>query len=694
MKGKTNDYYQLYLKAKKTYCEEDVKEWFEKDYSDYKNIYEEIKSTLCTTEGIGIDSLHTRMQLVIEAKLSKEASGAINESLNAYQVIRDAVTDKVFDFSHEDAWVKAIHLAFLYYTHRKIQSNYGLPDEYEFIAQSLVYLKEKGFYVESIDGHINPNDPELVRLCTAIEYRVKQVGMEGFVSFMSVVHNNFSQEEQRFFFFRRRPTMPSLQKPLPPYGYVFNLFCKNLGSTKKIKSKELYKRLNEVQDLSTHLATILDLDKMSPWANINVFPENIIQKLTEWVLYPEVFYIPQISPVHGKKIFPRIFELIENNTEEGLSEIIKAAKIMERIEDYIHQQGAICGELTEDGIFDLCLDVDNRDNIRKILNSLSEPAENINKGYMTPFDAQKSNIREIPLIKSNNGYVVSNIATYNIAKYRALLKISLAHNRKAEQKLGFALEDFIKENFEKSHVDHHHAFEYLAPDYIREVTKTARDKGECDFIIESTDYVYLIEVKKKGLTKESQSGHSLNLLLDTVLSFLKSINQLTVAELILLKEGSINSFDGGKRVELNGRRIFKLVLSLEDMASLQCDNIKTSLMHGLYSIRINVSDKLLNADAEKINRILDEFTFLQAELMGINENYKHAPFHCVSYLSTPQLLTILEDVENNEDFSNNISRSNSIVYSLMDWYASYLMAKDSNLLNDHKDALKNTVLVN
>jgi hypothetical protein len=694
MKGLTNNYYQLFLEAKSSFIESDVIRELKGDFSDYKVIYDEISKLLHDASGIGIDSLHTRKQLVIEERLNSKLSESINESLSIFQSIRDAVTDKVLEFSNKVAWIKAIQLSLLYYLHRKLKTQHGIPEEYHFIAESLFYLKKRGFNIESIDGYIKTDNTELMRLSNAIDYRVKKLGKQGLLNFVSVIGKNYSRDEQRFFFYRRRPIMPTVQKPSPPYGYVFNLFCKNLNSSCKVKAKEQERLLNEIQDLSTHLATVLDIDKTSPWANINVEPENIIEKLTEWVLYPEIFYIPQISPVHGNKIFPRIFELIDNNTEEGLSEIMKTSSVMERIEDSICQQGAISGEFTEKQIVNFCLDIDKPDNIKQILNSISKPAEEINKGYLSPFDAYKSNIREFPLIKTKTGYVVANIATYNMAKYRSLLKVSEKHNPKTEQRLGFALEDFIKERFDKSNIEYHHSVNYSAPEYVKKITNTNRDKGECDFIIESSEYVYLIEVKKKGLTKESHSGSGLHLLLDIALSFLRSINQLTIAEIILLNEGKISYSGGDKEVVLNGRDIFKLVISLEDMASLQCDNIKNSILKGLYNIRVDVNDDSANDVTGRINKTIEEFTLLQEVLISKGHKYQRVPFHHVSYLSTPQLLTILDDVDNNDDLSHNISCSNSVVYSLMDWYASYKASKNNKLFKDNKDVFKDKVLIN
>ncbi|MFS1467057.1 hypothetical protein BCU33_013380 [Vibrio lentus] len=694
MKGLTKDFYQLFLEAKGSFVESEVIIELDGDISNYNDIYEKISLQLQEPSGIGIDSLPIRKQLVIEAKLTPELTESINQSLDSFMAIRAATRDKVTKFCNKAAWIKAIHFSFIYFSHRKVPVNFGHPDEYDFIANSLSYLKAKGFHIECIDGLIRSDDSELTRLSQAIDIRAKKLGQVGFKTLTSVLNDHFSKDQQRFFFYRKRPTLPIAQKPHPPHGYVYNLVCKYIDLPCKLNKSQQANLLNEIQDLSTHLATIIDIDKMSPWSSINTSSENILEKLQEWVLYPEVFYIPQISPIHGKVIFPRLFELIDNNTSDTLSEIDKASKVMNRIEDAILKDAYIYGYFSEKGICQLCADIDSPANIKKIVESLSKPSYEINKRYITPFHAVKSNLREFPLIKTKTGYVVANIATYNVAKYWALLRLSEKYNSKAEQRLGYALEDFVKESFDNANIMYHHSFKFLSPDYIKQIAKTNRDNGECDFIIESKDYIYLIEVKKKGITKESQAGSSLHMLFDASLSFFKSINQLTVAELILLNDGEICNSENGEKIELKDRTIYKLVISLEDMASLQCDNIKNSLLQSLYGAQINVLDSSYSSITNKINKTLEEFTFLHQELITKGERYQHVPFHCVSYLSTPQLLTLLEDVYSNDDFSNHINRSNTIVYSLMDWYASYKASKSNKLIKENEEVFKNKVLIN
>ncbi|MEZ8773389.1 hypothetical protein [Vibrio sp. 10N.247.310.17] len=694
MKGLTKDFYQLFLEAKGSFVESEVIKEFDGDISGHKDIYEKISLLLQDPSGIGIDSLPIRKQLIIEAKLTPELAESINQSLDSFMAIREATRDKVTKFSNQTAWIKAIHFSFIYFLHRKVPVNFGYPDEYDFIANSLSYLKMKGFNIECKDGLIRSDDSEFVRLSQAIDIRAKKLGKVGFRAVTLVLNNHFSKDEQRFFFYRERPTLPKAQKPHPPHGYIYNLVCKYIDLPCKLKKNQQAKLLNEIQELSTHLATILDIDKMSPWSSINTSSENILEKLQEWVLYPEIFYIPQISPIHGKDIFPRLFELIDNNTTDTLSEIGKASKVMSRIEDAILKGGYICGDFEEKDIYRLCADIDSPENIKRIVESLSKPSCEINKRYITPLHAVKSNLREFPFIRTKTGYVVANIATYNVAKYWALLRIAEKHNSKAEQRLGYALEDFVKESFDNATIMYHHSFKFLSPDYIKQIAKTNRDNGECDFIIESKDYIYLIEVKKKGLTKESQAGSSLHMLFDASLSFFKSINQLTVAELILLNDGEICNSENGEKIELKDRAIYKLVISLEDMASLQCDNIKNALLQSLYGTQINVPDSTYSNITNKINKTLEEFTFLHEELITKGERYQHVPFHCISYLSTPQLLTLLDDVNSNDDFSNHIKRSNTIVYSLMDWYASYKASKRNKLIKDNQEFFKNKVLIN
>lgn len=694
MKGLTDVFFQLFLEAQSNFSEAEVIEELDGNVSDYQVIYQKISLLLHDPSGICIDSLPIRKQLVIEAKLNPDLTDKIDKSLDSFKVIRDATSEKIKEFSNKTAWVKSIQYTLAYFQHRATHSNLGHPDEYSFIANSLSYLNKNGFQVEYIDGKINPDNSELSRLSQAIDVRVKKLGNVSFKVITSIINDHFSKEDKRFFFYRNRPTVPTTQKPTPPHGYIYNLACKYIDLPCKLKTNHQTRLLNEIQELSTHLATILDIDKMSPWSNINTNPDNILEKLQEWVLYPEIFYIPQISPIHGKKIFPRIFELIDNNTQDTLSEISTASRILNQLEDELLKNGFICGEFSENDIYRICAGIDSPANIKTIVDSLSIPSHKINKHYVTPFHAVHSNLREYPFVKTKRGYVIANVPTYNVAKYWALLRISEKNNSKAEQRLGYALEDFIRESFDKANITYHNGFKYLSPNYIKKIAKTNRDNGECDFIIESKDYIYLIEVKKKGLTKESQSGSRLHLLFDTSLSFFKSINQLTVAEMILLNDGMISNSVNGEQIKLKGRTIYKLVISLEDMASLQCDNIKLGLLQSLYGAKITVPDSSYSDIKDKINKTLEEFTLLHSELVTKGERYEHSPFHCISYISTPQLLTLLDNVYDNDDFSDRVNQSNFLVYSLMDWYASYKASKDNQVIKENHKALRGKVIIN
>lgn len=692
MQGHTGQYYLLFLQAKDKYIKEGMGSEFELDPSGYRKTYEKIKNTLENKDGMGIDSLNTRLQLTIEEKLSPNSSCEIRRSLSVFCVVRDAVAKNVLDFSNKKEWVEAIICAMQYQESKHSVARPYVPEEYSCVSESIFELNKLGFKIESIDGLINVRDPEFLRLTCAIDYKVSKLGGVGFDVFNELIVNMFSVRDMRFFFFRRRKVLSSSQKPNLPYGYLFNLFCKNIGNKTKVKKHKVGKKFKEVEKLSMHLSTILEIDKMTPYSNIYVTHENILEKLQEWILYPEVFYIPQMSTNHGKIIFPRLFELIDGFPEDCLKEIKLVTAILQRIEDALIHSKCISGIFSKDELWGLCKDIANRDELSRILNMVSVSSSSINQDYKTPFDSYRANIKEVPLVRRHPDYVVVNIATYNIGVYRTLLKVSLAVYPGTERKLGFALEKFIKERLDKSNIENHHSFKYFVPDPLKISLGTNRHEGECDFIVESKEYIFLVEVKKKGLTKKSWSGDIASILTDTTLSFVKSINQLSIAELILLSEKKIVS-KSGTEIQLKQRDIFKLVISFDDMASLQTDSIKNGLLSGLYNSVISAQGANFD-NIEDINKILSEFTAAHIELARWGEKYKKNPFHDISYLSTPQLLTILENANNNEEFELNICRTNSVNYSLMDWYASYTQAKGNKSFAEYKSVFKKSTMIN
>lgn len=692
MQGNTGKYYLLFCEAKNNYNMEEMMQKLGSDPSDYNNIYKRIRDILECEDGVAVDSSRTRLQLVIEQKLTPKISDKIKESLLIFGVIRDAVERKIIRYDEKLKWIEAIKYSLLYQDHKKLKITLNFPEEYNLIANSISKLRGDGFKVQSIDGLIMQNDPEIFRLSEAIDYRVSKLGSDGFFHFNNEMAKNFSVDDMRFYLYRRRELVFSGQKPKLPFGYLFNLFSKYTGKKSKFKKRVLLTKFNDVKNLATHLATIIDVDKMSPYSNISVSHENIIEKLRDWVLYPEIFYVPQISSIHGKIIFPKLFYFIDDLPVNCRNEVNLVTSILQRIEDVLIRQKYISGQFTESELFHLCKDIVGRDEFLRVLSKISVSCALVNESYKTPFDACNANVKEIPLIKTNEAYVLANIATYNIAIYRTLLNITLSYDSNAEKKLGFALEAFIKERLGESGITFHHSFKYPVGNFIRDAIDTKRQEGECDFIVESNDYILLMEVKKKGLTKESWSGDIISLMIDTTFSFIKSINQLSIAELMLINKGKIVS-KSGEEIFLEGRDVFKLVVSLEDMASLQCDGIKNSLLLGLCGVNINADDVNL-VDIRKINKSLDEFAKIYSALSKEGEKYAKNPFHDISYISTPQLLTVLEDSFDNEGFVRNITHSNAVIYNLMDWYASYKASKNNKLIKDNNPILKRSSLIN
>lgn len=80
----------------------------------------------------------------------------------------------------------------------------------------------------------------------------------------------------------------------------------------------------------------------------------------------------------------------------------------------------------------------------------------------------------------------------------------------------------------------------------------------------------------------------------------------------------------------------------------------------------------MNADNERDNKRLEDWRETVAVLRGyVIEEQPDRPFSNSIFLSVPQILTLLERVEDADEFFNEVTRGRSVVYGLQDFYSEY-----------------------
>lgn len=199
---------------------------------------------------------------------------------------------------------------------------------------------------------------------------------------------------------------------------------------------------------------------------------------------------------------------------------------------------------------------------------------------------------------------------------------------------------------------------------------------ECDLLLETSKSIIIFEIKKKALTRKAMSGDEVSLLTDLSDSLMFSHMQAMRIERHLQDNDSVDLTHKGeiRTIKLNGRRTKRVSVSLNDFGALQ-DKI------GLQIILRHATDTTLNHPDDKIDKKLQDWRSYTSEirrLAELNNEYdpnSGMPFYNSFFMSIPQILTMLSDSQNHEDFDSYISLMGSMTYGTRNFYREYYYGK-------------------
>jgi hypothetical protein len=117
------------------------------------------------------------------------------------------------------------------------------------------------------------------------------------------------------------------------------------------------------------------------------------------------------------------------------------------------------------------------------------------------------------------------------------------------------------------------------------------------------------------------------------------------------------------RLELGGREIERIAVSLLDFGSFQDRVTIQQMMHATAGAKFTVQDPVLNEDFQELNDHLAQLSAQVAEL-----GHQKIPFFQCWFLSVPQLFVLLDGVSGAEQFRQTLWRIRHIVTGSTDAY--------------------------
>lgn len=561
-----------------------------------------------------------------------------------------------------ESWllVKDYLEAYLAAGNHKNKSYLSLYDYNKRISESIKFLRKNQYKVKIVLGEVFLDEESNKRFLTAIQYRFKKLGYHA-LRFLLLYMENYYDPVNRRYYLRPEPPVIGEYKTDIPFGYLFNLSLANLHNTKA--SKNTNKIFSDCLELTKHYFGIKNLQAYNKFSDAFHTHDTILNSIQKNILYDQYFAIDQISSKH-------IVHMIE-----GMFLSPSAASLNLNINLYIdilkwvnhkanHTQPLHF--FASDLLFGLDFKYFLKD-IEEALSFLSLNSTDVNRYYLNPEDISRRNYFEKPLVLINERYVYLNPALSNYGFYNCLLQLCLSNGAK-NNLTGNLAEELVESLFKASGVNCLVNKEYKIPKNIANELGITSQKRECDFIVETENTIIFIEIKRKTLTSEARAGDTLKSMVDISQSLFHALAQTGCHEYMLRRNGKV-VFDDGTVLTHDGRDVERVALSLFGFFGIQDGAFVQQILSSLINTKIDSGNKI---EDEKVNKYLTE---LRNQYLTdvFNSIYcqSHVSFFNCRFFSVPQLIEILQNSNNNQEFLKELNRTRHISTGCKDWFKDY-----------------------
>lgn len=572
--------------------------------------------------------------------------------------IRGAATSYKTLESTED-WMEAIRHAKNYNLYMQNDGSFtGLKYDYPKYYNTAVAakrLKELGVSVHLDDIELESDHYEPV--LDLLEKKIEQFGGINVINsiYNFLVENHLYYKDFNLYSVALRlgfSPRPGESEAMIPVGFLLNVAAKYPVEKQFRDKQQMQTLLNEIVEIAVCIAAVMEVQPYSIWEvqfrHNGEFPKFIM----DIALFDAAFTIPSYDIKQVLEFTRHAFswvDIAKFEAEYGFT-----------IEEYFtvsQSVAGICGQshsctaIYLSALKKSCRLIPN-DRVERIAKHLSHASGTVNAGYRYPNDYDKCDIGFKPLIElSPTKFIICNSSWASIAFYEVLA--DLTRNIYDQPKpvtdirIGKALETFVFSKLSEKGI----VF------YTGKYADGQKTDGECDGLIETTNAIVLVEIKKKGLSRHARSGKDTYLIVDLAAGLLDAQIQAGRTEILLRKQGYIDLEDPQSgainRIELKGRTIERLALSQMDYGSFQDRTVINGLLSFLIDTRLSLKT---NTDPDMVKKIAgiqkkSEIWDRQAiELQALDPHFDRSPFYGCWFLNLWQFLLILEYADSNDTF--------------------------------------------
>jgi Holliday junction resolvase-like predicted endonuclease len=535
------------------------------------------------------------------------------------------------------------------------------------VAKAAKRLQRAGFCLSRNDGILALEPASEAKLIEQLE---KIVGAMGGVNvarrILKQITPLYEPSQERYHLVRHTSSTGG-GIPIIPFGYLLLLSVKHAAGSGPRKDTD--QNWAVLLRLATDYAAVLDVQEYTPsiWRSMDAVA--LLPYLQSTALYDTLFCLPQIRGSDVEKIGRGILQDHDFDKKRGsgwsLNDALALIAVL--LDKSLAQRGPIRFDVR--GIAAACPTVP-KNVIQSVLDEvLCHPHPGPNRRFSKPTDApqnQDPSEREAgntfharPLLSvDRKTYWLIDRSVCAGSCLEALMAVLRASEKDFDGRLGSPIEAFLREELLA------HGIPSFTGTYVID-----NEDGECDIVVETDKVVIFLEIKKKPLTRRAQAGSDAHVLLDLANSLLAAQVQAGWHEARLIKQGFIElSHAGSKtRLELNGRGVERIAVSLMQFGGFQDRVLLKQFLEATMSASFGVNDFAMQKAFVKFNALLDELR-RQLKVLHPGETDMDRPFFHCWFLSLPQLLVLLDGVQDAEEFREALWKTRHLVTGSADFY--------------------------
>lgn len=504
----------------------------------------------------------------------------------------------------DERWIAAIRIALTYNERKDLQTatTPGVQPEHITFAQAIAFYTARGINVPLFgDQIVIQSSGVWSALAATVAGPLMAIGD----SLASQYMNQWlaPQFDPRIGRVHLHPTPDLMGRKLDrslPYGHLYRTVLKTLGRRRTHGQPPV--KFERVGKEATHFGALFEAEPFTTYETMfPTYPHRVFEMLMRVVLYDELFNIPQCEPGQMERLMESFFaEISKAGTSPASNCVFNDVIILWRILLSLSAPNAASTFVERSRLQSLLRQNVGHAASVALLDSFVFSAPN--SRYRVPADAAVADTRECAIVEaSDDRYWIAPRPFLGPAFFARLVALYAKADKDTSSKIGLAFEVHLLDRMTQLGIQCRRA--------DIDGCKGAK-AGDLDIVIETPQIVALFELKKKGLTRRTNSGNDLQLAIDLACGVVRGFNQLARHELALLRNGALRFADGTK-LELKGRRIVKCVISLADYGGMHDGAIVRNMLNAFSQIQLNPARSLTGEQRAGLEKANEELKTLQ-----------------------------------------------------------------------------------